>query len=157
MNRAVAAIGAGWIALAAVLGLKRGPVEPSASSSVTGFYSWETGEERRRFHWTGPYASLFVPAETTRVSLPVRLPTNVRGITPIGIEVGTGGVIQSRTLVGSSWTMLDVVLPPVEPPTRFKRINLKVDHAWQPAIYIPGSADVRFVGVQAGEWQLVHR
>ena len=31
--------------------------------------------------------------------------------------------------------MLTVKLPPVLPPTRFKRIDLKVDRTWQPGVY----------------------
>jgi hypothetical protein len=41
------------------------------------------------------------------------------------------------------------------PPARFKRIDLKVDRVWQPALYIAGSADMRMVGVQVGEPRLV--
>jgi len=40
---------------------------------------------------------------------------------------------------------------PDAPPASVRRIDLRVDRPWQPAIYIAGSADMRTVGVQVGE------
>ena len=96
-----------------------------------------------------------MPADVTRVYIPVRLPTDGRTIRPMGVEVMTAGVDQGRTMVGDTWAIINVRLPDAGPPTRFKRIDLKVDRTWQPALYIAGSADLRAVGVQVGELRLV--
>ena len=58
-------------------------------------------------------------------------------------------------MVDDSWAIIDVPLPNAVPPTRFKRVDLKVDRTWQPALYLAGSADLRVVGVQVGELRLV--
>ena len=74
----------------------------------------------------------------------------------MGVEVMTGGVDRGRTLVGRDLGDHRACrLPAAVPPTRFKRIDLKVDRVWQPALYIAGSADMRIVGVQVGEPRLV--
>jgi hypothetical protein len=51
--------------------------------------------------------------------------------------------------------IMSIRLPDAVPPMRFKRIDLKLDRVWQPALYTPGSADMRPVGVQVGELRLV--
>jgi O-antigen ligase len=139
------------VVLLAPVSAAMGTVEPAASQSVDGFYGLETDDEGTRFRWTEDYASLFVPADVTHVYIPVRLPTDRRAIAPIGVEVATAGVKQSRTLVDRSWSFLAVRVPDVLPPARFKRIDLKMDRTWQPALYIAGSADMRRVGIQVGE------
>ena len=130
-------------------------VTPPASQAVDGFYGWETLEDGTRYRWTGLFASLFVPANVTRVEIPIRLPTANRSIAPMGVEVMTSGANRGRTLVDSTWTLVSIRLPDAVPPMRFKRIDLKLDRVWQPALYTPGSADMRLVGVQVGELRLV--
>ena len=130
-------------------------VEPPASRAVDGFYEWETDGAGTRFRWTANYASVFVPADVTHVYLPVRLPIDRPAVAPIGVEVAVGGNSQGRTWVGTSWLMLPVQLPQAMPLTRYKRIDLKMDRTWQPALYVAGSADMRPVGIQVGECQLV--
>jgi hypothetical protein len=44
-----------------------------------------------------------------------------------------------------------VALRETDPLTRFKRIDLKMDRTWQPALHIAGSGDLRNVGIQVGE------
>jgi len=48
-------------------------------------------------------------------------------------------------------------LPGAAPPTRFTRIDLRMDRTWQPGVYIAGSADLRRVGVQLGEPRVFRR
>jgi hypothetical protein len=139
------------VLLSALASAARGSVEPSDSHGVTGLFDWETTDDGHRTRWTEQYASLFVPGDVTRVSISARMPATSRAISPIGVTVGAGGVPQYRTLVGPEWTTLDVDVPGIDLPTRFKRIDLRVDQTWQPAIYIPGSGDMRHVGVQLGE------
>ena len=73
----------------------------------------------------------------------------------MGVTVGADGVPQYRTLVGPEWVNLDVAVPFIDLPTRFKRIDLKVDRTWQPAVYIAGSGDLRHVGVQIAKCELI--
>ncbi len=143
------------IVLAALTSAARGLVEPPASRGVNGLFEWETADDGRRSRWTEQYASLFVPGDVTRVSIAARVPATVRAISPMGVTVGAGGVPQYRTLVGPEWVNLDVAVPGIDLPSRFKRIDLRVDRTWQPAVYIAGSGDLRHVGVQLGECELI--
>lgn len=152
--RAVAAVAALVIVMAAAAVAARGPLDPPASRAVDGFYPWEKADDGRRFRWSERYASLFVPADVTYAYIPVRLPTDRPSVAPMGVEIITGGVEQSRTLVGNSWEVLGVKLPTVRPPVRFQRIDLKMDRTWQPGIYVPGSGDLRTVSIQVGEPEL---
>ena len=133
----------------------RAPLSPPESQAVDGFYRWETLEDGTRFRWTGAYASLFVPADVTRLEMPIRLPTDGRIIRPMGVEVMTAGVDRGRTMVDATWAIISLRLPDAVAPTRFKRIDIKVDRVWQPALYIAGNADMRAVGVQVGEPRLI--
>jgi O-antigen ligase len=142
------------IAIASPVLTSRAEIGPPQSQAVDGFYAWETLEDGTRFRWTGQYASLFVPADVTRVEIPVRLPTDGRSIRPMGVEVMTAATDRGRTIVDATWAILSLPLPPATPPARFKRIDLRVDRVWQPALYIGGSADLRSVGVQVGEPRL---
>jgi O-antigen ligase len=146
---------AGVILIATPTTAVRDVVMPAESQSVDGFYGWETLEDGTRFRWTGLYASVFVPADITRVEIPIRLPAAGRSVRPIGVEVMTGGVDRGRTMADGTWAIVSLPLADAVPPARFKRVDLKVDRVWQPAIYIAGSADMRAVGVQVGEPRLV--
>jgi hypothetical protein len=142
------------ILIASPITTAKAVVSPPESQAVDGFYQWETLPDGTRFRWTGPYASLFVPADVTRVEIPVRLPTDGRSIRAMGVEAMTGGVGRGRTLVDARWAIISLPLGPVLPPTQFKRIDLRVDRVWQPALYVAGSADMRKVGVQVGQPRL---
>jgi hypothetical protein len=136
--------------LAAITGTRR-DIEPPQSAAVDGFHGWETGADGKRYRWTGEYASVFVPADVVRVEIPVRMPTVIRALRPLVVTPSVAGVASPPVHVTDSWSVISLDLPYVDPPTRFKRINLRVDRTWQPALYIPGSADLRAVGVQVGE------
>jgi hypothetical protein len=142
------------LVIATAISAQQRPLEPPATPDVDGFYPWETAEDGVRFRWTKQFASIFVPADVTRVYIPVRLAADPRSVPPIDVDVMVGGAHQTRMLVGNSWADLNVPLPDAEPPTRIKRIDLRMSRTWQPALYIPGSADMRAVGVQVGEPKL---
>jgi O-antigen ligase len=154
-SRIIAAAAAIVIAIGSPSVTARAELTPPASHAVDGMYPWETLEDGTRFRWTGQYASLFVPADVTRVEIPVRLPTDGRSLRPMGVEVMTGAVDRGRTMVDAKWAILSIPLAPVAPPARFKRIDLKIDRVWQPALYVAGSADMRLVGMQVGEPRLI--
>ena len=153
----LAAAAAMVIAVSSPIVAARSAMVPSDSQAVNGCYQWETLEDGSRFRWTGAYASLFVPNDVTRVEIPVRVPTDGRHLSSMGVEVMIGGVDRGRTIVDSTWTIIDLPLPGAAPPTRFTRIDLRMDRTWQPGVYIAGSADLRRVGVQLGEPRVFRR
>ena len=73
-----------------------------SSASVSGLEPWESDADGTRFRWTHEYASLFVPANATRVYIPVRLPVDVPRLLPMPVDVEVGGVYRGRTLVGTT-------------------------------------------------------
>jgi O-antigen ligase len=132
----------------------QGSVKPPSSQAVDGLYPWENDEGGRRFRWTEQYGSLFVPAETRRISIPMRVPVDRPVIVPMRVDFATGGTNHQIVLVGTNWETVDLDLPDVAPPVRFKRIDFKTVRTWQPALYIAGSYDMRPVGMQIGECEL---
>ena len=143
------------VVAAGVASAVAGPVQPPASPAVDGFFGWETAEDGRKVRWTGRYGSLFVPAEIKRVYVPIRVPVDRPAIMPMPVDIVISGRRHGRVLAGSDWGTLDLWLPDVAPPLRFKRIDLRVDRTWQPALYVAGSYDMRPVGIQVGECELV--
>jgi hypothetical protein len=146
-----AAAAAVCIVVSAPVSAARGEVQPAVSSAVDGFYGWETASDGTRFHWTERFASLFVPGDVKRVAIPMRLATSARGVAPMGVEVMVAGNNLGRSVVDEAWTMTYIPLEDIDSRTGFKRIDLRVDHTWQPALYIAGNADLRVVGMQVGE------
>jgi O-antigen ligase len=142
------------IAAACAVNGWRGPVTPPASADVDGFYGWETDASGVRYRWGDAYASVFVPADVNRVYIPVRFPVEPRILRPVRVEAMVAGQPRTEATVSTEWAILNVALPDVSPPDEFKRIDLKVERTFVPALYIPGSADRRTVGVQVGECRL---
>jgi O-antigen ligase len=149
-----AAVIAASMILATVLNAVQPPLEPPASAAVDGFYEWETAEDGTRFRWSGQYASLFVPGDVRAAHIPLRMPPSARAVTPIGVEVMSGALSKGRVVVTDVWADIYIPLGDVPTPKGYRRVDLRVDRAWQPAVYIPGSADLRNVGVQVGEPRL---
>jgi hypothetical protein len=133
----------------------RQDIEPPASQAVDGFYGWESGADGERYRWTELYSSVFVPAGVVHVDIPIRIPASVPGLKPVAMTLSINGRTGSTTPATSTWTIVPVDVPAPQSLTRFTRINLRVDRTWQPALYIPGSADLRPVGVQVGEIRMV--
>jgi hypothetical protein len=123
--------------------------------AVDGFYPWETAEDGRRVRWSGQYGSVFVPADVKRVYIPVRVPADRPAIVPMPIDIRINGQRQGTVLVGSTWATLDLWMPQAAPLIPFKRIDIRADRTWQPAVYVAGSDDMRFVGIQVGECELI--
>src|SRR5262249_20712660 len=146
----------GWtVAFAAValvvFVLGRKPLAPSESEAVTGLSQWESDANGTRFRWSGKYASLFVSQNATRVYIPVRQPVDIPALRDQGVSVRVAPENKGRTIVGPTWAILDVELPRIQSRQRYRRIDLKIDRVWQPAVYVAGSSDMRHVGVQVGE------
>jgi O-antigen ligase len=121
------------------------------SPGVTGLEPWENGADGVPFRWTHEYASVFVPANATRVYIPVRLPFDLPRLNPMPVDVKVGGALREKTFVGTEWAVVNLELPYALQGQRFKRIDLKVQQTWQPAVYLPGNKDLRRIGVQIGE------
>jgi O-antigen ligase len=138
-----------------VVGAAQRPLGPLASEAVDGFDGWETAPDGARFRWTGQYASVFVPDDVSTVQIPVRVPAVIRNVTPGAVEISKGGVTISRTPVSDAWTLISVPVDRSTASAHFMRINLRSDNTWRPALYVPGSAQLRPVGVQVGELRLV--
>ena len=145
---------AGLVVVGAVTTVRRTPA-PVESQAVDGFYGWETAEDGRRFRWTGQFASVMLPKEVVRVRIPIRIPTDRAPIAPIGIDVSTDGGRPVRTLVYGEWNDLFVRLRDADPMIVMRRVNLRVERTWQPALYVPGSAEMRRVGIQVGEYEII--
>jgi len=158
-ERAVLAMAAGVaaIAIAALAGAWRGPLELARSDAVDGFYEWETAEDGTRFRWTKEFASVIVPKDVDRVRIPIRVPTDRPSIAPMPVYVSIGGSRPSRVYVDASWSVLEADLSTIDPLAPVRRVNLKAERTWQPALYVAGSAEMRPVGVQVGECELIRR
>jgi hypothetical protein len=98
---------------------------------------------------------VFVPDGVTDVQIPVRLHSHGR-MRDVEVDIMTGASYQSRTNVGDDWTTLDVSFAGAE-GAPFRRIDLRVNRTWQPALYVPGSSDMRVVGVQIGECRFLRK
>ena len=87
--------------------------------------------------------------------IPIRIPTDRAPIAPIGVDVSTDGERPVRTLVYGEWNDLVVRLREADPMIVVRRVNLRVERTWQPALYVPGSAEMRRVGIQVGEYEII--
>jgi len=154
-RRAAIAAGVAAIAIGALVSAWRGPLELARSDSIDGFYGWETAEDGTRFRWTKEFASVIVPDEVNRVRIPIRVPTDRPTIAPMAVYVSIAGSRPTRMLVDRSWSVLEADLSAFDPLAPVRRVNLRVERTWQPALYVAGSADMRRVGVQVGEAQLI--
>jgi O-antigen ligase len=153
---AVAAMAVVGLAAGGDLLVARQPLTPPSSIAVDGLEPWETDADGTRYRWTREYASVFVPWNVTRVYIPARLPVDLPQIPPMLVDAHVSGVGAGSTLVGDSWTVINVQIPPLSSLQRYKRVDLRVPRTWQPAIYLPGSRDLRKVGVQVGEVKLFY-
>lgn len=154
---AAVATAAVYIALVVPIRAMRQDIEPPASQAVDGFYGWESGADGERYRWTDLYASLFVPGDVVHVDVPIRIPASVPGLRPVTMTLSINGRTGSTTPATSTWTVVPVDVPAPQSPAEFTRLNLRVDRTWQPALYIPGSADLRSVGVQVGDIRMVRQ
>jgi len=143
------------IVVCAAIGRAQGPPAPPDTRDVTGFYDWQTDPDGTRYRWTMQYASLFVPANAVLVSVPLRVPQPPRALQPFNVTLTAEGQHKVRTDLGDRWTVLDIRMPDATPPARAKRLDIHADRTWRPALYVPGSAEMRDVGVEVGEIRIV--
>ncbi len=141
-----------YVVLSPGMRVLRGEVTPPAGSAVDGFYGWDTDGDGARYRWTGEYASVFAPGDARSVGLRVRIPAGSRGLPRLLVMPSIGGRHLAAVPVSDEWTTIDIDLPPSDDVTRPRRVDLRVlPSAWQPALHVAGSADLRRVGVQVGD------
>ena len=153
--RTAMAAGVAAIAIAAVASAWRGPLALPRSDAIDGFYEWETAADGARFRWTKEFASVIVPRDVERVRIPIRVPTDRPAIAPMPVYVSIAGSRSARMFVDANWSVFEADLSTFDPLAPVRRVNLKVERTWQPALYIAGSAEMRRVGVQVGECELI--
>ena len=136
---ALAMLGASVIVAGALVSARRGPIGHPESPDVDGFYDWETSSSGERFRRMQEYASLFVPADVSRVQVPVRATAGER--TTVTLDVRTDGAAPQSVRLSDQWTDVDVEMLQPAQPAPLRRIDLRASNA----------------GVDVGEAHLVHR
>ena len=119
-----------------------------------GLYDTEVDPRGTRFQWTAGNAALFVRSEACEVVLPIRAllvgPNRREAGVVIGIEGRPGLPV---VLADGNWHEYRFQFPARSDPP-FRRIDLRVVRPWKPVEAIPGSDDVRELGVMVGEMQV---
>src|SRR5262249_49847886 len=127
------------IVAGALVSARRGPIEHPDSPDVDGFYEWDTSSRGERFRRMPEYASLFVPADVSRIQGPVRATASER--TTVTLEVGMDGAAPQSVRLSDQWTDVDVEMLQPAAPAQLRRVDLRASNA----------------GVDVGETRLVHR
>lgn len=110
-----------------------------------GLHEVEEAADGSTFQWTREKATLFLPAESRRVTLAVRslapFPQHVRVLLD-------GDVVDELTLDHHAWRPMQYVLPRHRSHQRYRRLVLEVRPTWQP------EGDARALGVmlRAFDW-----
>ncbi len=116
-----------------------------------GLYDTEVDPRGTRFQWTAGNAAFFVRSEACEVVLPLRAllvgPNRREAGVVIGIEGRPGLPV---ALTDGNWHEYRFQFPARSDPP-FRRIDLRVLRPWRPVEAIPGSDDVRELGVMVGE------
>jgi hypothetical protein len=124
---AIASAAAATVFVAAQLGATDTTLRPPESRAITGLYEWETDTDGSRYRWSGEYGSVFVPADVTRVYIPVRVPPLTPDISQMQVEARTEGKPGTRMTVGGWLGSIQSRIAEPAPNARFKRINLHAD------------------------------
>ena len=111
--------------------------------STSGMTGWHDGEGGVRFRWTMGHSSFFVPADSTRVTIPLRVDFGHESREPFRVRVEVNdNEVATVVLATEEWT--DVTIDPTPFPSdgrRVKRIDLHLNRCW---------GDMR-LGVQVGD------
>lgn len=117
--------------------------EPPWTGSVTsGLRGWERDPRGIPFRWTTGRASFFVPSENADIGIPLRALTPPDDPRPFRVDVLVDDQLVDRVVLSDAvWTVARLRLSALRTRRRFRRIDLRIDHAW---------GDLR-LGVQVGE------
>ena len=120
------------------------------------YYGDEGTAEGVPFQWTRDYGTVFVPKEDRTIDLPLRSPIAALSHEPTLVEISAGGKILKNALVTGTWSNVRLNLPAPEPPLRFTRVNLKINHTARVSQLVPARPDdQRVVGVQVGDFRIL--
>ena len=123
-----------------------------------GFYDWETegglvsvpfrvGTEYR---WSRGRATIFLPEDTQRASIPLRAATGFSGQAATVNIRANGHLIDTIVLEDNLWHQ--VVVPLTASDQReFARLDFDISPTWMPSAVDPNSSDHRQLGVMIGE------
>jgi hypothetical protein len=140
---AVAAVA--WLLCAvAALAYLRDP--PWLSTVTFGMRDWEE-DSGVRFRWTGGHAAFYVPADATRMVLPIRVGESASGRTPLRVTVSVDDAILAVVTLDDpmTWSRAVVLMPPQPTGRHVRRVDVRVPRT---------TADMNY-GVQVGEPELV--
>jgi len=151
-----------WMRLSAAVGIviliasvapraRREAAALNLAETSFGFYDWEM-EDGQRFRWTSRQATFFVPGAARELQVPLRALHLGRNQASTSVYVAVGGrTVDCVTLPDYQWTTVRLRLPRLANAPDFQRIDLITSPAWSLASAYDGPADIRILGVQAGE------
>ena len=93
----------------------------------SGLHAWRTGPDGARYRWTTGHASFFVPASSSRLSIPVRVTFDQPGDPPVRVRIAVDDrPADEFELRDDRWSTRRILLPP--PGSRhLRRIDIRVD------------------------------
>jgi len=122
---------------------------------VSGFFDKEGGAGRT-FRWTGPCASVYLPAARPGATLSITVSAERRpAATPAVVKVSLSGLALGEFVAGPDWSEHVFVLPsnlPPGPPV----LRLDVP-PWRPVNFFPDSHDTRDLGVMVDRIRVIPR
>jgi hypothetical protein len=101
--------------------------EPAWLDSVeSGFRSWETGADGRRYRWTTGHASFFVPASAASIEIPMRT-TFGPGDPAVLVSISIDDRPADRFIVRDDQWLMRKIRMPQPGSRRLRRIDIKID------------------------------
>lgn len=101
--------------------------EPSWLAGVdSGFRSWETGADGRRYRWTNGHASFFVPASAVNIEIPIRT-TFGPGDPAVLVAISIDDRPADRFILRDDQWLARKIRMPQPGSRRLRRIDIKVD------------------------------
>jgi hypothetical protein len=119
---------AGFLIAAALLGATLAYLRDPAwlAGIESGFRSWETDGQGRRYRWTNGHASFFVPASASSIAIPTRT-TFGPGDPAVLVSISIDDRPADRFILrDDQWQTRKIRMPPPG-SRRLRRIDVKVD------------------------------
>lgn len=116
-----------------------------------GLHPWETTREGVRLRWMGG-PNLYVRPLARSLRIPYRHEYGAFR-EPVAVTIASEGRTLDRTVLEDSrWHQSVISLRPLSRrnPARMHHVQLRIPHAWIPALVIPRSQDTRTLGLQVG-------